>query len=91
MRHPLHEAEAEVLCLAKELNGVAISDDKAVKAVGRLIEVEVHGTAYVLGRIYLAKKIQKAELLEKIAETRNSGWRLSSKDYSKITEYLKSL
>jgi predicted nucleic acid-binding protein len=90
-RHPLHETEAEVLCLAKELNGVAIADDKAVRAVARLIEVETHGTAYILGRIYLTKKIAKAELLEKVAEMRNSGWRLSGEDYFKIAEYLKNL
>jgi predicted nucleic acid-binding protein len=90
-RHPLHEAEAEVLCLAKELNGVAIADDKAVRTVAGLLGIETHGTAYILGKIYAAKKITKEELLKKVREMRELGWRLSAEDYFKITAYLNSL
>ena len=35
---PLHEAEAEVLCLTKELNGVAIADDQVARSVSRILE-----------------------------------------------------
>lgn len=41
---PLHEAEAGVLCLTKELNGVAIADDEVARAVARILEIELHGT-----------------------------------------------
>lgn len=90
-RHPLHEAEAEVLSLAKELNGIAIADDKAVRTVAKLLEIELHGTGFILGKIYAAKKIKKEELTEKVKEMHASGWRVSPEDYLKITEYLNSL
>ncbi len=90
-KHPLHEAEAEVLCLAKELDGIVIADDKAVRLVGALLEIEVHGTGYILGKLYAAKRLGKAELIEKVNQMRDCGWHVSSEDYFKITEYLKSL
>jgi predicted nucleic acid-binding protein len=90
-RQPLHEAEAEVLSLAKELNGVVIADDKAVRTVGNLFDIEVHGTGYILGKLYATGKLGKAELIEKVAKMRASGWYVSSEDYFKITQYLNSL
>jgi len=90
-RQPLHEAEAEVLCLAKELKGIAIADDKVVRTVAKLLDIELHGTGYILGKIYTTKKIKKEELMEKVKEMRNSGWHLSVEDYLKIIEYLNNL
>jgi len=90
-KQPLHEAEAEVLCLARELTGIAVADDKAVRAVARVLDVETHGTGYILGKIYVAKKIGREELLQKVKEMRDSGWRLSDEDYFKISEYLTRL
>ena len=90
-KQPLHEAEAEVLCLAKECQGIAIADDKAVRAVARLLEIEVHGTGYLLGKLFMAKKLTKGELIEKIDEMRSAGWRVSPEDYLKITSYLMGL
>jgi predicted nucleic acid-binding protein len=91
LKQPLHDAEAEVLCLAKELSGIVVADDKAVRAVGQLLNVETHGTGYILGKIYCAEKIRKEELLQKVKEMRDSGWRLSAEDYFKIMEYLNRL
>lgn len=90
-RQPLHEAEAEVLCLAKELNGIAIADDQVARSVARLLGIELHGTGYILGKIFATSKIKKEELMEKLKEMRNEGWHVSAEDYLKIIEYLKSL
>jgi predicted nucleic acid-binding protein len=90
-RQPLHEGEAEVLCLVKELNGVAIVDDKVARSVARLLGVEVHGTGFILGKILVAGKIGKEELLEKVKAMRELGWYVSAEDYLSIIEYLKSL
>ena len=90
-RQPLHEAEGEVLCLAKELNGIAVADDKVVRVVAKLLEIEIHGTGYILGKIYAAKKIKKAELIEKVHEMHDSGWHVSVEDYLKIIDYLANL
>jgi predicted nucleic acid-binding protein len=89
--HPLHEAEAEVLCLAKELNGIVIADDQAARFVARILGIELHGTGYILGKIFATKKLGKEKLIEKVKEMRNSGWYLSVDDYLKIIDYLKNL
>ncbi|MGB9915495.1 MAG: hypothetical protein ACPLIG_07505 [Candidatus Bathyarchaeales archaeon] len=34
-----HEAEAEVLSLTKELNGVAVADDQAARSVARILGI----------------------------------------------------
>ena len=89
--HPLHEGEAEVLCLTKELNGVAIADDKVARMVARILGIELHGTGFILGKIFATGKIDKRELIEKVKEMRDSGWYISAEDYIKIIDYLKSL
>ena len=88
---PLHEAEAEVLCLTKELNGVAIADDKVARSVSRLLGIELHGTGYILGKIFATGKIEKDLLIEKVKEMRDNGWYVSAEDYLKIIDYLKNL
>ncbi len=88
---PLHEAEAEVLCLTKELNGVAIADDQVARSVARILGIELHGTGYILGKIFGTGKIDKEKLIEKVKEMRDSGWYVSAEDYLKIIDYLNSL
>jgi predicted nucleic acid-binding protein len=88
---PLHEAEAEVLCLTKELNGIAIADDQAARFVARILGIELHGTGYILGKIFTTGKIDKEKLIEKVKEMRDSGWYVSDEDYLKIIDYLKNL
>ncbi len=89
--HPLHDAEAEVLCLTKELKGICIADDKVARSVARLLGIELHGTGYVLGKFFATGKIGKQELVKKVREMRESGWYVSADDYMKIVEYLAGL
>jgi len=90
-RKPLHRAEAEVLALAKELDGVAICDDHVARSVARLIGIKLHGTGYILGRMYKAGRISKNEMLGYVSEMRRSGWRIREEDYERILDYLKRL
>jgi len=90
-RRPLHRAEADVIALTKELDGVAVSDDHVARSVARLIGIELHGTGYILGRIYKAGRISKNELLENVREIRRSGWRITEEDHEKILDYLRRL
>lgn len=90
-RMPLHKAEAEVVALTKELKGVAISDDHVARSIARLIDIELHGTGYILGRTYKAGRISKNKLLRNVSEMRRSGWRITEEDYGKILDYLKRL
>jgi len=90
-RRPLHRAEADVVALAKELKGVAISDDHVARSIARLIGIELHGTGYILGRIYKAGRISKDELLKNVCEMRRSGWRITEEDYERILDYLRRI
>lgn len=90
-RQPLHEAEAEILCLAKELNGIAIADDQVARSVAKLLQIDLHGTGYILSKILATNKIKKEELAEKVKQMRDEGWHVSPEDYLKIIEYLKTL
>jgi len=90
-RQPLHEAEAEVLCLAKELNGIAIADDQVARSVARLLGIRLHGTGYIPGKIFATSKIKKEQLIGKVKEMRNEGWHVTAEDYLKIIKYLKTL
>jgi len=90
-KQPLHEAEAEVLALANELNGIAIVDDRAARSVASLFGIESHGTGYVLGKIYLTNKLGKEKLIHKVKEMRAQGWYISAEDYLDIIKYLEAL
>lgn len=88
---PLHEGEVEVLCLAKELNGIAVADDQAARSVAGLLGVELHGTGFVLGRIFATGRIGRKELKGKVKVMRDAGWFVSAEDYMAIMEYLGSV
>jgi len=90
-RQPLHEAEAEVLAVANEVNGVAIVDDRVARLVALLFGIESHGTGYVLGKMYLTGKIEKEKLILKVKEMREQGWYISGEDYLDIVKYLEAL
>jgi len=77
--------------LAKELEGVAIGDDHAARSVAELIGIELHGTGYILGRIYKTGRISKSELVRKVVEMRRLGWRIAEEDYEKVLDYLRRL
>ncbi len=88
---PLHKAEAEALAIAKELDGILIADDHAARSTARLMQVECHGTGYLLGRMYQEGEMRRDEAVGKLTEMRRAGWRLSEDDYRTILEYLRKL
>ena len=88
---PLHRAEAEALAIAKELDGILIADDHAARSTAKLMQVECHGTGYLLGRMYQEGQISREEAIRKLTEMRRAGWRLSEDDYRTILDYLKKL
>jgi predicted nucleic acid-binding protein len=88
---PLHRAEAEALAIAKELNGILIADDHAARSVAKLMQIECHGTGYLLGRMYQEGEIPRDEAIRKLTEMRRAGWRLSEDDYRTVLDYLRKL
>ncbi len=88
---PLHKAEAEGLAIAKELGGVLIADDRVARSTARLVQIESHGTGYLLGRMLQEDLISKEEAVRKVVEMRKAGWRLSEDDYRTVLDYLKTI
>jgi predicted nucleic acid-binding protein len=88
---PLHRAEAEALVIAKELDAILIADDHAARMTAKLVEVECHGTGYMLGTMYQRGQISKDVAIRKVTEMRRAGWRLSEDDYRTVLDYLKAL
>jgi len=90
-KQPLHEAEAEILAIANEVNGVAIADDNIARSVAALFGIELHGTGYLLSKLYYTGKIKKDKLIQKVKEMREQGWYTSAEDYLSIIKYLEAL
>ncbi len=88
---PLHRAEAETLAITKELEGILIADDQVARSTARLIQVESHGTGYLLGRMFQEGLISKEDAASKVTEMRKAGWRLSEDDYRTVFNYLRNL
>lgn len=88
---PLHRAEADVLALAKEMDGIGILDDHVARNVGDLLGITVHGTGYFLGKFYVEGILEKSALIKKIKEMRDKGWYLAGDDLLRIIQYLREL
>jgi hypothetical protein len=56
-----------------------------------MIRVKLHGTGYLIGRMYSEGHLSKEEAIAKAGEMRKVGWRLSEDDYRAIVDYLKAL
>jgi predicted nucleic acid-binding protein len=84
---PLHRAEAEAIALSLELRGVVISDDHVARSTANLVNAEVHGTGYLVGRMYQERHISKDEAMRKVGEMRRAGWRLAEDDYQAILDH----
>jgi len=86
----LHQAEVQVLVLAKELGGVAIIDEGIAREVARLYNIEAHGTVYLLLRLLYRKKLSRKEVKEAINDMISAGWRLTAEEYAKLTRELEA-
>ncbi len=88
---PLHEGEAEVLALAKEIGGIAIADEKAARRVGRIAKVEVHGSLYLLVLLYRRGRMDREEVIDAFKSMVKTGYRISPRDFTLIMEELERL
>jgi len=84
----LHVTDAEVLALAKELDGLAVVDDEVARKTAKAYGIAYVGTPYVLVRAVLQKLITKERAREAVNEMVSVGWRCSIESYAKIMEIL---
>lgn len=84
----LHEAEIQVLALAKELNGIAIIDESIAREVSRIFDVEAHGTAFLLLTLFYGGYLTREKVKESIERMVSVGWRLTAEEYAKLIKEL---
>jgi len=87
----LHVTDAEVLAIAKELNGIAVLDDEVARKTARIYGLSYVGTPYVLVRAVVQRLITKERAKQAINEMVFAGWRCSVESYAKITETIEKL
>ena len=85
----IHNADADVLALAHELNGVALMDDEEARGMAEIEGIEHHGTIYLLLRMRKMKLLTKNEALAGLNEMIRAGWRCSTELYAEIMMALK--
>ena len=84
----LHVADAEVLALAKEVDGLAAIDDEIARKTAKVYGIRYVGTPYILKRAILEELISKEEAKQAINDMVSFGWRCNIESYAKIIELL---
>jgi len=84
----LHVTDAEVLTLAKELDGLAVVDDEVARKTAKVYGIAYVGTPYVLVRAVSERLITKERAKQAVNEMVSAGWRCSVETYAKIMEVL---
>ncbi len=80
----IHEADADVLALAHELDGVALMDDEEARGMAEMEGIEHHGTIYLLLRMRKMELLTKEEVLAGLNEMIRMGWRCSTELYAEM-------
>lgn len=87
----LHLADAEVLALAWEREGVAVVDDEVARKTAKVYGVDYVGSPYVLLRAVCEGIISKARARQAVNDMVSAGWRCNVESYVKIMEVLEKL
>lgn len=84
----LHVTDAEALAIAKEHEGLAVTDDEVARKTAKVYGIGYVGTPYVLVRAVFEGLISKKEARQVVNDMVSAGWRCSVESYAKIMESL---
>jgi predicted nucleic acid-binding protein len=84
----LHVTDAEVLALAKELDGMAVVDDEVARKTAKVYGIAYVGTPFVLVRALSEGVVTRDRARQAVNEMVFAGWRCSVETYVKIMEVL---
>jgi predicted nucleic acid-binding protein len=87
----LHLADAEVLVLAREREGLAVIDDEVARKTAKIYGINYVGSPYILMRAVHEKIITKERAKQALNNMISVGWRCSIESYTKITDALEKL
>jgi len=80
----LHVTDAEVLALARELDGLAVVDDEVARKTAKVYCIAYIGTPYVLVKAVSEGIITRDRAQQAVNEMVSAGWRCSIESYAKI-------
>lgn len=84
----LHNADAEVLALAKEHEALAVIDDEVARKTAKVYRINYVGTPYILARSVSEGFLSKDQAKAAVKDMVSAGWRCSLESYVKIMELL---
>jgi len=84
----LHAADAQVLALAKEYDGVAVVDDEVARKTAKIYKVSYVGTLYVLARAVVLGALSREQAKAAVTDMVSAGWRCNVETYAKILELI---
>ncbi len=85
----VHQGEAEVIALAKEIAAIAILDDTVARAVAKMHRVRIEGTYSIILRALAKGSISKDEAEDSLQKLVSSGWRCDVELYSKLIKLIR--
>ncbi len=86
----IHPREAEVIGLAKELDGIAVIDDPVARSVAELHGVKKEGSYMIIVRMLARNDIKKGEAKEALRHLVESGWMCDVELYSKVLDLIEN-
>ena len=84
----LHDADTQVLALAKEYDALAVIDDEVARKIAKVYRINYGGTPYILARAIFEEIISKEQAMLAVNDMVSEGWRCSVESYAKIRELL---
>jgi len=90
-KSPLHLADIETLCLANELNGIAIIDEELGREIADIEGIKRRGSIFILFRFFKLGLIDKKKLRETVDKMLLEGWRCSVELYAVILTEIENL
>lgn len=91
LHRDIHGGEAEVLALAKELEAVAVVDDRVARSAAKIQGVRLEGTYGVVLRAARKGAITVGEAEEDLDRLVSSGWRCDTELYAALRRSLKRI
>jgi len=84
----VHQGEIDVLSLAHGLSSLAIIDDDVARTAGQILDVEVHGTIYLIFKMVRIGKLSKSDAKGKLNEMISNGFWMGHKQYLMVLELI---
>ena len=87
----VHPGEAEVIALARELDAVAVIDDRVARDAARIQGVKVEGTYGVVLRAVRKGSLTAEEAEDALNRLVSSGWRCDAELYAALLRSVKEI